>query len=454
MSRFIPRGVAVAGLGKRVVAAIIDALPVAAIAGAWLCVHLFVRATTVSFVGGIIALVLIAGYGLYQWWAYGSRAAGLGARAMGLQLVGINSGQPIGWWRFFLRQLVFAALMLTVVGGIALLLFTAIHERRQGWHDMAARSIVVQPKQQDSEAVRRASTRRSGGPTRVGLPPHLSSAFSPQIGSNEPDHTTWAPSEPSTNRPAWMPHIEAEPIINQTPQAGGPPGPATQAMPPPAYNQSVPPRPVAPQPAAPPNQPGQPPLGQPPQSQQPGQPPLRPPGAGPSPGPSRPGWIPLPTPSSIIEPNPNTPRVKPRQFGEVDDDDGGTRLVKVDGAAAPPARGGADGWYLRLDDGREVALNVTVLLGRNPQKGPGDGAVHLVPAGGDGRMISRTHVEIGIDARGVFVADRGSTNGTAIVQPSGGLQPCPTGTRVRVREGQQVSYGDRWFTLLRRPADS
>ena len=66
-------------------------------------------------------------------------------------------------------------------------------------------------------------------------------------------------------------------------------------------------------------------------------------------------------------------------------------------------------------------------------------------------MISRTHVLIGTDLRGVFVVDRGSTNGTALVTAGGELEPCPADTQVRVRESQQVSYGNRWFTVLRRP---
>lgn len=92
-----------------------------------------------------------------------------------------------------------------------------------------------------------------------------------------------------------------------------------------------------------------------------------------------------------------------------------------------------------------------MLLGRNPQKGPEDPEVHLVPASGDGRMISRTHLLIGTDPRGVYVVDRGSTNGTALVTTAGQLEPCPEGVQMRVREGQQVSYGNRWFTVLRRP---
>ena len=118
---------------------------------------------------------------------------------------------------------------------------------------------------------------------------------------------------------------------------------------------------------------------------------------------------------------------------------------------ADAGRPGDEGWYIRLDDGREVELTVTVLLGRNPQRAESDPEVQLVPAMGDGRMISRTHVLIGTDPRGVFVIDRGSTNGTALMTPNGEYDPAPSGVQVRVRDGQQVNYGNRWFTVLRRP---
>lgn len=407
MSRFIPRGVDVAGLARRCGAAVIDAAPATVLLGAAALILGTQEqpSATVVLVTIIAVSVLIGAYGLYQWWAYGTRGAGLGARATGVRLVGIDDGQPIGWWRWFIRQLVFVALMATVVGGLALLVFLVIHERRQGWHDLAARAIVVQQKPGDQRGSQPART--SQAPSMVGLPPHLSSSFSPQVGRTDMGGRVAEGSSGPPQAPAWMPRLETQPLIStgdrgQEPFAG--PGPGNTA---------------APTPARPINQ----------------------------------GWIPLPTPTSIIEPNRATPRVRPRDFGGEEDLDGTRISVPV---AATGTRPGHEGWYVRLDDGREVELAVTVLLGRNPQKSVEDientdTDVHLVPAGGDGRMISRTHVLVGTDARGVFVVDRGSTNGTALVTSGGGLEPCPVGTQVRVNQGQQVSYGNRWFTVLRRP---
>lgn len=440
VSRFIPRGVAVASLGKRVLAALLDALPVVILVMSWMLVLNFADSVTANFVSGIVALMVLAAYMLYQWWAYGSRGQGFGANVMGIQLVGINSGQPIGWWRYFLRQAVLLGLMLTVVGGLALLVFTAIHERRQGWHDMAARSLLVEPRSTDEKPAR-ASRQRSGG-NSVAMPPHVGSPFAP---STSTEHGTWMPGEPEVTRPAWLPSVPSQPTSQHSPVPQAP-------------SRAVPP--AGPQPqrsaggfvqAGPPRSSTEPPAAQPSRPETPQRPQATPPGI-PSASPSRPGgWIPLPTPSSVIEPPKDLPRVRARQFGDQEDDDG-TRLAIPGGGVLPDERAGDEGWYVRLDDGRHVQLNVTVLLGRNPQRAPEDPPVHLVPAGGDGRMISRTHVMIGTDARGVFVTDRGSTNGTAVVHSNGQLQPCPVGTRVLVKEGQQVSYGDRWFTVERHPA--
>ena len=416
MSRFIPRGVAVAGLGRRFVAAVIDAAPLAlviAAASITLAVSSAPSATLVLVVT-IGSCALIAAYGVYQWWAYATREAGIGARIMGLRLVGMGDGRPIGWWRCFIRQLVFTALMLTVIGGIALLVFLVIQERRQGWHDMAAGAIVVQPRAGEPQHPR--ATRKAEAPSVVGLPPHLSSSFSPRVGSTvtgTPHGEAGAPADPPNRpAPAWMPRLETEPLIS-TGEGGR--NPYTRA----GGQQATP---------------------QPPETTLPHAAPARP---------VNQGWIPLPTPSSVIEPARQTPRVRPRDFGGAEEDIDGTRIATPAGGTG--SRPGHQGWYVRLDDGREVELGVTVLLGRNPQKSDDDADVHLVPAGGDGRMISRTHVLVGTDARGVFVVDRGSTNGTALVTPGGGLEPCPVGTQIRVRESQQVSYGNRWFTVLRRP---
>ncbi|MFV0428935.1 MAG: RDD family protein [Arachnia sp.] len=349
MSLYMPRGVVVAGLGKRFIALIVDSLiPAVAIGGAALVMSLN-PAPILQVIGVGIAAIVLIGYCLYQWWAYGTKTAGLGFQATGLRLVSASDGLTLGWGRFLLRQVVLYLLLGSVVGGIAMCVFLVIQERRQGWHDLAAGSIVVEPTPEPPEAAAPRIPSEFERP-RVGL---VSRPVTPA------EVEAYAPRTPPSPRPGWMPGLDEHPV-NRSENAT---------------------------PAAPVNQ----------------------------------GWIPLPTPSSVIEPS--------------------------DATRIAPA--GARQWYLLLDDGREVGLAVPVLLGRNPRKSSDDPELQLVPAGGDGRMISRTHVFIAADEHGVYVVDRGSTNGTAVVTRSG-IDPCPSEARVRVGRGARVSYGDRWFTVLRR----
>ena len=447
MSQLIPRGVIVAPLGKRLAAVVIDALPLLAISALLFLVLKLSSGAGTMLVAAIVGAVLCASYALAQWWAYAARGAGLGAKAVGLRLVSMTNGEPIGWWRFFLRQAILAALWLTVVGGIALVVFLIIHERRQGWHDLAVGSVMVA--KQDAAVGLATQTRKGAVTPTVGLPPHLASTFSPQPGTS----SGFAPVGAA---PDWLPSVNLDPVTE--PQAPDPAQARQETMWSGQRESSAPTdsqsqsrwsdRPaLAPEPGSLWGEPAPsvhrfPPTGGEP-SDKPEQPADE--SVSPVPRPKPQTWIPLPTPSSVVEPS-RSVRVRRREFGDVDAEDS-TRIAFPPGAGG---REGDEGWYLRLDDGREVELTVTVLLGRNPQRQLSDPQTHLVPASGDGRMISRTHVLIGTDLRGVYVVDRGSTNGTAVVAAGGELEPCPTGVQVRVREGQQVSYGNRWFTVLRR----
>lgn len=110
---------------------------------------------------------------------------------------------------------------------------------------------------------------------------------------------------------------------------------------------------------------------------------------------------------------------------------------------------GRASWSIALDDGRVVPLDVTVLLGRNPQRRPEDPITQLVPSSGDGRTIDRTHVMIGLDTLGVFVLDRDSSTGTAVLLQDGSLEELQPELKRYVGDGQRVVYGERWFIVQR-----
>lgn len=108
------------------------------------------------------------------------------------------------------------------------------------------------------------------------------------------------------------------------------------------------------------------------------------------------------------------------------------------------------GWYLKFDDGREVDVVSPVLIGRNPAPRPDEVGVALISSGEPSHTISRTHLLIGTDARGIYVTDRGSTNGTGLVLPGGRVEPCQPGAQTHIREGQKIKFGERFLTIERR----
>lgn len=139
-------------------------------------------------------------------------------------------------------------------------------------------------------------------------------------------------------------------------------------------------------------------------------------------------------------------RIRPRQVSN--DDADGTRLVAPGGRSRPAD----EGWHVRLDDGRDLPVTGLVLIGRAPSPRSDESGAVLIPAGEPGKTVSKTHLALGVDQRGMYVVDRGSTNGTALMSSKGELDPCPAHQQVRLHEGQVVSFGERQLQVLRSPA--
>ncbi|MGA4670279.1 RDD family protein [Propionibacteriaceae bacterium Y1923] len=456
MARNMPKGVHVAPLFQRLVAWLID-LSVPALLGVltWFLQPRIVNPSVLLVVSLGIGLLQLA-WGLLLWWGYGTRGAGVGFAVMKLQLVGITDGRPIGWWRYFLRQLVFGALVMTIVGGVFLVIFLIIHPRHQGWHDLAGKSVAIRAREKSagSRPTRTVTGPRKAPSTTVALPPHLvAKAFdgtNAQAPTSAPDPAEVArqaaayggqqPAQGAPQSSGWRPP--------SAPGAGGsapepPTGRNAPAGQQPPMGQQLPQQAPAwggPQPqqghqqplAQPYPQPGAP-LGY---QQSPGQqqPPTQQPAA--------PQWQRPATPV----PDAGETQVRARR-GTTDDEEGGTHLV-----ARPASRAGNEGWYIVLDDGRQVDVLGLVVLGRKPTQPVGKPDATLVPAGEGGHAVSKNHLQVGVDARGIWVSDTGSTNGTAVVSVRGDLEPCQPGVQVRVREGQVVSFGDRSLTVRRKPA--
>ncbi|MFF2843459.1 RDD family protein [Paenarthrobacter sp. NPDC057981] len=102
---------------------------------------------------------------------------------------------------------------------------------------------------------------------------------------------------------------------------------------------------------------------------------------------------------------------------------------------------------IRVDDGQDVQLGGSVLLGRNPAAQPGEVVEQLLPVSDPGRSISKTHLHLRVDGDGVWVTDRNSTNGSAVTTPDGLQTRLTPGEASFVRPGSTVHFGDRSFHL-------
>ena len=465
----MPAGVTIAGLGARFVAAIVDGLPFAVISFGVTALTTYANlAATTSLVVSIIAAVLWLAWVLYLWWGYATRGAGPGAKLMKIEVLSLSDGRPVGWGRIFLRELVWSAAAAFVIPWIVLVVMMVTHQRRQGWHDLAAKSVTV----------KRSRVLESGGSgprssvqaaNIVGLPAHLggsSFAGSPGSSSELPSSIAYTPSglggpaggpitgvpgafAPPPQQPAPMPAPSYQPTPQPVPQPVQPyqqPMPQMPAAPPAAAPAPAFPRQQAAAPAVPWEQWGVAAPGAQPQAApapQPAPSPYATSSFAPPPPPPPPPPTVAPVGPPPAQPAPSPYPVRPSQS----DDFGGTHLAAP--PAAAPERGTDAGWQVRLDDGRVIEIDGVVLIGRNPAARPDETVTQLIRAGADSRMVSKTHLALGVDGRGLYVTDRGSTNGTAIANSNGQFEPCAAGEQVRLREGQVVSFGDRYLEVRR-----
>ncbi len=376
----------------------------------------------------MIGWIILVGYAL------AARAASPGLRAMKLQLVGFLDGRPIGGGRVFVRGLVFWALYITGIGLLIMLIVELRHPRKQGWHDLAATAVMIK----ERVLAPPAQPARAAVPAQQGPPAQVSN------GSHQP--------QPNGARAAMSPSY-------------GPPE---------SYGSSgspMPPGPMAPPPGQLPAPPGYP--------AGPGGPYA---GAAACPRVDRPdrteaARTQLPTlarrtgsRSSTVRPTPGGELYAPEQQGtpmpqlQSPQPPNGHPSVASPSYEAMPAQPAGDfsdqtavasrspyvqEWSILLDDGRRIALDGLVLLGRNPQPKAGEEDAQLIKIADETRTVSKSHLAVGVDAGGVYVVDRGSTNGSTVSTTNGMSARCKAGEMVRVGEGAIVSIGDHWLEITR-----
>lgn len=102
---------------------------------------------------------------------------------------------------------------------------------------------------------------------------------------------------------------------------------------------------------------------------------------------------------------------------------------------------------LRFEDGRHVEISGFALIGRNPSPAESDPKASLVVV--EHATVSKTHLAVGVSDDGAWVADRHSTNGSAVVDPTGQEVDLAPGRRVPVAVGTAVRLGGYWARVER-----
>jgi uncharacterized RDD family membrane protein YckC len=352
----LPPGVQVGPLGRRFGAYVIDSV-VPALAG--LLVNLGARdggdGTNVALV--VVGVLLGLAWGVVCWQQLATVAASPGMRLLKLQLVGFFDGRPVGWSRVLLRWLVWTVLAVTGIGLLLLLASLLVSPRHQGWHDRAAKAVVIVAR----PLAPRAGKARTARPVKTPAP-------RPPAAVDPP-----APVDPAS---------DGRPVPNAEFPVGPPRGAGRRP-------------PVA----APPAVAGDPAIG----------PELAPLAGDPEPSPAE-------ADHTVVA--------------------GARRTI-------------LDGWVAELDDGREIAVRGLVLLGRNPQPEDGETDAQLVKLSDESRTVSKTHLALGVDDAGLFVVDRGSTNGSTITPPGQPTVAVGPFHAVPASEGSVVSIGDHWVRIRR-----
>jgi uncharacterized RDD family membrane protein YckC len=412
----LPPGVEVAPLGKRFLAYLINVSVPVIVSTA---VILLLPSTTgaLSLTLGVIGTVVMIGWLVVVWYTLAARAASPGLRAMKLQLVGFLDGRPIGFARVFLRAVVFWALFITGIGLLIMLITMLRHPRKQGWHDIAVTSVMIKERllAPPVQPARAAAGAQQGYPAEVG------STSQPQpsgLRTAPPSHGPAHGYEPASSPapPGMSPAGSGAPYAAAVPPGGSaaPYGGNAYAAPPQGATYGAPPYR-----ASPPSHPSGSEMYAPGQS------------GGP--------MSPVP-PSSLSGASP--------AYEDFEDHAAlaGNFADQADVGTGSPY---VQDWSILLDDGRRIAVEGLVLLGRNPQPKAGEEDAQLIKIADETRTVSKSHLAVGVDAGGIYIVDRGSTNGSTVSTTNGLSSRCRAGEMVRVGDGAIVSIGDHWLEITR-----
>lgn len=493
----LPPGVEPGDIGKRILAYLIEWVIPGFVLGIVNAILGLLQLGAVSLIITLVLFLALIGWVVFVWWNYVTRAAGPGMKMMGLQLVGFSDGRPLSWGRVILRWLVLGVIAGTGIGAILLLVFAMQNPRGQSWADQIADSVVIKARalapQQQAPAQPLAANHPQQAP-----PPVPAGAGDPGLFPQQNEHGVQTPVRYGQAERYGRPNGGYEPQgqydQGQYDQGQYPAQPGADQY---QAQEQYPPQSQYAQDQYPADQYGQDDhargqyaqeqygQGQYPQDQyqqdqygqdqyaqdQYGQGQYRQDQY----GQDQYGQ------DQYAQDQYQQDQYGQDQFGQGQEqygqesfEQGGPAVAPVAApipgatqfpAAAPPPVSGSSassaevyepdprpldqGWRVTLDDGRELDVTGLILLGRNPQARPGEDGAQLIKISDESRTVSKTHLAIGVDAGGIYVMDRGSTNGSTATDPGGQSRPCAAGDVVQVEDGTIVSFGDHWLEVKR-----
>lgn len=416
-------------------------------------------------VPGLLLLLLAAG----QWFAEAFAGRTAGGALLGTRTVSARTGRPAGLWAVLVRSVVQG--LGGIVGGIGVYVVAGSGAwdegpEQRGWHDKAAGTLVLRARPLPGLDGRAPGATTGDVPGADSSAPDSSAPASPApVPAAREGRPTAAPPAPRAPEPAPV-RAPAAPLA-----APAPSGP-TLAGPPPEHAVRVArPAPVDPAPAVgapelPASAPAVPvagpaPDGPPTHAAEPvptmlaGPAPVTPPALGPESDaaepiaaeptatePERPASAPVPS-------EPERPAPAPLPEAPVDDlPDATIPTVPVLGDLEHTR---VAGWgaavpqdlplVLVLESGARVEVGGPGLIGRRPVAGTASWT-HLVTVEDPEQSVSSTHLEFRPVPGGLEVVDRGSTNGTVLVDPAGTPWTLPPAQPAHVTAGWTLVLGN------------
>ena len=109
--------------------------------------------------------------------------------------------------------------------------------------------------------------------------------------------------------------------------------------------------------------------------------------------------------------------------------------------------------WLTFDTGEEMEAPAVMLVGRDPAASDSEEeSVVLLAITDVDLSVSKTHMVLTADWDGVWVSDRGSTNGTQVEDSGGRVTPVKPGALVKAVAGATVRFGTREMKVAARTA--